>query len=204
MHSIRSELYTLAAGLFDVPRPGRDRAIQALALELLESELTEQPWRRPLRALARELAREEAPKRVTAEYLRLFVLPLPQPAASLFATHWLQDKGYSACQLEHLMAAHGLGASDAERTPDHICAELAFMGHLAQNSPKSTQRHFLRVHLGRWTPRLIDAIRSANAQPRFAFAADFLEALIQWDIERLEAGWQPQLAEKALYDWASA
>jgi TorA maturation chaperone TorD len=203
MHSVRSELYMLAAGLFNVPTAGRDRAIYGLAIDLLETDIIELPWRRPLRAIAHDLADPEAAQTAAAEYLRLFVLPLSCGTASPFASHWLQCQGVSTWEVEDLMEEQGLEmGGESDLMADHISAELEFMAHLAQNSPKGAQRMFLRSHLALWTPQFTNAIRAAKPLPRFAHAAEFLDRLITWDLEKLCTGWPWQAPDRGQRDWA--
>lgn len=186
MHSIRSELYALAAGLFKAPRKGRDLAIYSLATDILQSDIAEAPWRAPLKAIARELSETQPPQpMLAAEYARLFTFPTPQSIVSPFASDWLQDRGKSAMEVESLMGCQGFAAdADSPQAPDHIVAELEFMAHLIQTSPRGTQRIFLS-HLATWISCFASAIRQANPLPRFALAADFLEKLVSWDMGQL-------------------
>lgn len=186
MHSIRSELYLLAAGLFRMPREGRDRAIYSLATDILQSEITEAPWRPRLKAVAAALAEEQQQSRVlTAEYIRLFTFPAPRGAAQPFASHWLQDSGKSALEIEGMMTSQGFtGDKELPLAPDHIVAELEFMAHLIQAGYRGAQRLFLS-HLTNWTPHFTCAIRQAKSVRRFTLAAEFLDELIDWDLRQL-------------------
>lgn len=189
MHSVRSELYMLAAGLFKVPRAGRDQAIHSLAIDILQSEIVEAPWRPALKAIAQVLTEEQQPYRVlTADYVRLFVFPGPHGAAQPFAGHWLQDGGKSALEIEGLMASQGVDASvEMPLAPDHIVAELEVMAHLAQTSSRGMQRFFL-CHMANWVPSFSRTLRQVSPLPRFALAANFLDRLIDWDLRQLTAG----------------
>lgn len=198
MHSIRSELYALAAGLFKAPRKGRDQAIYSLATDILQSDIAEAPWRAPLKAIARDLSEKRHPQHLlAAEYARLFTFPTPQSTVSPFASDWLQDRGKSAMEVESLMGCQGFAAgTDSPQAPDHIVAELEFMAHLIQTSPRGAQRIFLS-HLATWTSCFALAIRQAKSLPRFELAADFLEKLVNWDLRRLASN-PPQRTQTAV------
>lgn len=189
MHSVRSELYMLAAGLFKMPRAGRDQAIRSLATDILQSEIVETSWRPTLKAVAENLAEEQQPYRIlTADYIRLFVFPGQHGSAQPFAGHWLRDGGKSSLEIEGLMASQGVDASaEIPLAPDHIVAELEVMAHLAQTGSRSVQRSFL-CHMASWVPSFSRALRRASPLPRFALAADFLDRLIDWDMRQLTAG----------------
>lgn len=204
MHSIRSELYILAAGLFEMPRAGRDQAIRSLATDILQSEIVEAPWRPALKAVAQDLAEEQRSYRtLTADYVRLFVFPGPHGAAPPFATHWLRDGGKSTLKIEGLMAGLGTDASTEMRlTPDHIVAELEIMAHLAQAGANGMQKFFLH-HLASWIPGFSRALRQANPLLRFVLAADFLDRLIDWDLGQLTAGPARRIQTEAHTDRAA-
>lgn len=204
MHSVRSELYMLAAGLFRMPREGRDQAIRGLAMDILQSEIAEASWRPALKAIAENLAEEQQSHQIlTADYVRLFVFPGPHGAVQPFAGHWLQDGGKSALEIEGLMASQGIDAStEMPLAPDHIVAELEIMAHLAQTSSRGMQRSFL-CHMASWVPSFSQALRRATPLPRFALAAGFLDRLIDWDLRHLTAGPPQRIRTTAHADRAS-
>lgn len=204
MHSVRSELYMLTAGLFRMPRAGRDQSIRSLATDILQSEIVEASWRPALKAVAQNLAEEQQSYRIlTADYVRLFVFPGPHGAAQPFAGHWLQDGGKSSLEIEGLMASQGVDANaEMPLAPDHIVAELEVMAHLAQTSSRGMQRSFLG-HMASWVPSFSRALRRVSPMPRFALAADFLDRLIDWDLRQLTAGPPQRIQPTAHADRAS-
>jgi TorA maturation chaperone TorD len=170
---MRTNLYLLAAGLFDQPDHEHTGRLRGLLLEL-----------------AARLAVDE--EDIAAEYTRLFVLAVPQVAAQPFGSCWLEPErglmGRTTVEVREMMAAHGLEPARG-LLPDHIVSELEFMAWLsaeeAHADTRETQRHLLNEHLARWVPRFNAALRAARPSPRFLLAADLLDRLLAEDARRL-------------------
>jgi TorA maturation chaperone TorD len=96
-------------------------------------------------------------------------------------------------------------ASDGER-PDHIAAELEFMNLLAVKECIALQdegpgehaevchdasRAFLRDHLGRFAPRLGEALAKGSEEPVYRSAGRLLADFIALDAEQIDAANAP-------------
>jgi TorA maturation chaperone TorD len=172
-----------ASGLFAAPTNDRIEILQNLLIELLS---VESPWKEILIAFKKQLNYSEANE---VEYSRLFILAFPHLAVQPFGSYWLEDDqallGKSSIEIKNMMAEYGIEiAEDAGLLPDHIVSELEFMAYLASlDDTKQTQYQLLEEHLALWTPQFTDALRDANPAPYYQLSADFLDKLIQLDVQ---------------------
>ncbi len=180
---MRPQLYMFASGLFAPPTADRIEILHNLLIELLS---VDSPWKETLSAFDGQFNYSEDRE---VEYSKLFILAFPHLAVQPFGSYWLEDDqslmGKSSIKIRNLMAEHGIEiAEDVGLLPDHIVSELEFMAYLAtQDETKHTQYQLLEEHLALWTPQFTAALRDANPAPYYQLAADFLDKLIESDVQ---------------------
>ncbi len=109
-------------------------------------------------------------------------------------------------------------AAAAAELPDHIGAELEFLGLLLLKAAdargrgaadeaavaEDAARKFFADHLGSWAPTFCRRLREAAGHPFYAAVADLLQAFLEGEAARLgcevggSAGLAPQPAEACL------
>jgi TorA maturation chaperone TorD len=196
----RAAVYRFCAAALAHPTPTRAARLADLAGGAVVRIRTGRPQLDDALARAAELALWNDGAAVAARqraWLRVFSAVESQDCPAHEATYETNDVFRQA----HLMAdvagfyrAHGVTVGGTERErPDHIAAELEYLGFLAHKQAYAiehlggdaqaecvrTQRRFLRDHLGRWAP---------SFGRRLALVADepFLRAvgeLIAWWVE---------------------
>ena len=187
---MRTNLYLLAAGLFDQPDANQTGRLRGLIAELLHQDSSDEAWFSLLLELTARLGVDDGD--VAAEYTRLFILAVPQVAAQPFGSCWLEPDhglmGHTTVQVREMMAACGLKPARG-LLPDHIVSELEFMAWLSAEEPsvetQEMQRRLLNEHLERWVPRFTAALRAARPSPRFMLAANLLDRLLAEDAHHL-------------------
>lgn len=185
---MRDQLYLFASGLFNQPTQARLEMLRGLLAELLSAVPPNAPWRDTLIALEPQLNYDE---HLDAEYSRLFILAFPNEPVQPFGSYWLEEEqrlmGNSAIEVKNMMAEHGIEiAENSGLLPDHIVSELEFMAYLASqddDNTRQTQQKMLEQHLAEWTPQFTAALRAANPAPRYKLAADFLDKLIDSEVQ---------------------
>jgi TorA maturation chaperone TorD len=190
---MRPQLYLLASGLFNQPTHTRLKGLHSLFSELLSAMPTDAPWRKTLIALEPHL-NYNYDKNIEVEYSRLFILAFPNATVQPYGSYWLETEqclmGRSTMEVKEMMAEYGIEvAENTGLLPDHIVSELEFMAYLAnQDDEKAvqTQRQLLE-HLVRWTPQFIAALKKAEPAPYYQLAADFLDQLINSDVQELNS-----------------
>ncbi len=117
---------------------------------------------------------EETFDKVEEEYVKLFSV---NPYAPPYESYYLDPEGFNrswiVIQLEKEYAGAGLNiTSSFKEPPDHVAIELEFMAFLCsleakahetcnENDIKTSveqQSKFLNLHLGKWYPRLAQAV----------------------------------------------
>lgn len=87
-------------------------------------------------------------------------------------------------------------AGYASEQPDHLLTELGFMHYLAfleagivgdKASLRRGQRDFLKLHLGSWTAALAAKIKELEGTEPYAGLAEFLAAVVESDLNHLQA-----------------
>jgi TorA maturation chaperone TorD len=124
-------------------------------------------------------------KRLAVMHARLFVGPfeiLAAPWASLYLDPNQRLMGDTSQYAIQAYAEAGLGPSSSRKeAPDHITHELEFMYYLAfqegttgETSWRERQRRFWNEHLGRWLPKLAQAVRNAKLDSYYGALAGLL------------------------------
>lgn len=188
---MRPQLYLLASGLFNQPTHTRLKGLHSLLSELLSAMPADAPWRKTLIALEPHLNYD---KNLEVEYSRLFILAFPNATVQPYGSYWIETEqclmGRSTMEVKEMMAEYGIEvAENTGLLPDHIVSELEFMAYLAnQDDEKAlqTQRQLLE-HLIRWTPQFITALKKAEPVPYYQLTADFLDQLINSDVQELNS-----------------
>jgi DMSO reductase family type II enzyme chaperone len=158
------------------------------ALELLQPTLDVAGLRQEYARLFSNAARGELSP-YGADYL---VTPLHMKAQRLADVAGY----YHACGIE---VAAGTGR------PDHIAAELEFMGYLcfkeayaAENGlpeafevATAAQQRFFAEHLGRWAPLFLQRFETASAQPFYRALASLAQAFLADEAARLGVSPEP-------------
>jgi TorA maturation chaperone TorD len=186
---MQPQLYLLASGLFNQPTHIRLKGLHSLLSELLSAMPADAPWQKTLIALKPHLNND---KELEVEYSRLFILAFPNATVQPYGSYWLETEqclmGRSTMEIKEMMAEHGIEvAENTGLLPDHLVSELEFMAYLAnQDDEKAvqTQRQLLE-HLTHWIPQFITALKKAEPVPYYQLAADFLEQLINSDVQEL-------------------
>ena len=130
------------------------------------------------------------------EYNRLFVGPghlRCPPYESVYERDRPSDEigllaGPVVPEINRLYAEAGFRLSDSFRDyPDHIAAELEFMGHLCARESESAEDEaekwsayeakFVNGHLGTWAEKFADSVLAATASPFYLAAATLLKQL---------------------------
>jgi TorA maturation chaperone TorD len=181
---MRPQLYLFTSGLFDQPTPARLEMLRSLLAELSAAPPSA-PWRETLIALEPQLNYDE---NMEAEYSRLFILAFPNQPVQPFGSYWLEEEqrlmGNTTIEIKEMMAKHGIEiAENTGLLPDHIVSELEFMAYLVSHDEQQTQQQLLEQHLARWTPQFTAALRAANPAPRYELAANFLDQLIDSEVQ---------------------
>ena len=135
------------------------------------------------------------------EYTRLFsntaLTDFPPYGADYLGSHIFM-KAQSMADVAGFYCAFGVAIDAGTERPDHISAELEFMGYLcckeayaadlgmveALDIIVSAQKRFFAEHLGRWAPHFLQRFEAVTTQPFYravaAFAQMFLEAESTW------------------------
>lgn len=97
--------------------------------------------------------------------------------------------------------AHGLAMGAVDRVrPDHIAAEMEFMGFMARKEAlavrqardgrvrecRRTQRSFLRDHLGRWGPSFGDRLTTVADDPFFRAIGGLISGWLELDMADMD------------------
>jgi len=110
-----------------------------------------------------------------------------------YGSYWLETEqclmGRSTMEIKEMMAEYGIEvAENTGLLPDHIVSELEFMAYLANLDDEKvvqTQRQLLEQHLLRWMPQFIAALKKVEPASYYQLAADFLDQLINSDVQEL-------------------
>ena len=187
---MRPQLYLLASGLFNQPTHTRLKGLHSLLSELLSAMQADAPWRKTLIALEPHLNYD---KNLEVEYSRLFILAFPNATVQPYGSYWIETEqclmGRSTMEVKEMMAEYGIEvAENTGLLPDHIVSELEFMAYLANLDDEKvvqTQRQLLEQHLLRWMPQFIAALKKVEPASYYQLAADFLDQLINSDVQEL-------------------
>ena len=141
------------------------------------------------------------PAALAREYTRLFsntgLTDCPPYGADYLTSHIFM-RAQSLADVAGFYHAFGVAMGAGTERPDHISAELEFMGYLcwkeayavehglaeALEITRSAQRRFLEDHLGRWAPCFLDRFEAATTQPFYRAVAAFAMAFLA-----IEASW---------------
>jgi len=141
------------------------------------------------------------------EYTRLFshttLTDVPPYGADYLATHIFM-KAQSLADVAGFYRAFGVAIDAGSERPDHISAELEFMGYLcwkeayaaeqglaeAADITVSAQKRFFDEHLGRWAPLFLSRFAALTTQPFYRAVAAFAQVFLADEAARL--GVSPQ------------
>lgn len=138
---------------------------------------------------------------LSVDYTRLFVTGMPKVAAPPYESVYLGRGLLMGEPVSRVLAAYreaGLELSqDYADLPDHLVAELEFMGYLVQQETSSVedgalaeswrerQQRFLAEHLARWAPRCLAEVASRSTTPFYRTLAEATQRFVEWDHRRL-------------------
>jgi putative dimethyl sulfoxide reductase chaperone len=147
------------------------------------------------------------PTAFRTEYTRLFsntaLTDFPPYGADYLASHIFM-KAQSLADVAGFYRAFGVGVRAGSERPDHISAELEFMGYLCfkeayaadHGRPEAlavtvaAQRRFLSEHLGRWAPLFLVRFGVVSVQPFYRAMTAFARVFLA--IEAMRLGVSPE------------
>lgn len=142
------------------------------------------------------------------EYSRLFsntaLTDFPPYGADYLASHIFM-KAQSLADVTGFYRAFGVDIADGTERPDHISAELEFMGYLCFKEAYAAERglgeafdltvaaqtRFYGEHLGRWAPLFLQRFEMVGVQPFYRALASFARAFLASEATRLGVSPQP-------------
>lgn len=145
------------------------------------------------------------------EYTRLFsntaLTDFPPYGADYLASHIFM-KAQSLADVTGFYRAFGVDIADGTERPDHISAELEFMGYLcfkeayaaehglgeAFELTVEAQTRFFGEHPGRWAPLFLQRFEMVSVQPFYRALASFARAFLTSDAARLGVSPEPIVA----------
>jgi putative dimethyl sulfoxide reductase chaperone len=148
------------------------------------------------------------PTALRTEYTRLFsntaLTDFPPYGADYLASHIFM-KAQSLADVAGFYRAFGVGVRAGSERPDHISAELEFMGYLcfkeayaadhglleALEVTAAAERRFLSEHLGRWAPLFLVRFGMVSTQPFYRAMTTFARAFLASEAMRLGVSPEP-------------
>ncbi|MBI3326896.1 MAG: molecular chaperone TorD family protein [Nitrospinae bacterium] len=136
------------------------------------------------------------------EYIRLFSSTgpsdLPPYGADYLGSHIFMQ-AQSMADVAGFYQAFGVAMDAGTERPDHISAELEFMGYLCQKEAYaaehglaealtitiSAEKRFLVDHLGRWAPLFLRRFEAVTRQPYYRAVAAFAQTFLAAEAARL-------------------
>jgi len=136
------------------------------------------------------------------EYIRVFSSTGPNDpppyGADYLASHIFM-KAQSMADVAGFYQAFGVAIDAGTERPDHISAELEFMGYLCQKEAYasehglaealmitiSAEKRFLGDHLGRWAPLFLRRFEAVTRQPFYRAVAPFTHTFLAAEAARL-------------------
>lgn len=147
------------------------------------------------------------------EYSRLFsnraLTDFPPYGADYLTSHIFM-KAQSLADVAGFYRAFGVDIAEGTERPDHISAELEFMGYLcfkeayaaeyglgeAFELTVSAQKGFFSEHLGRWAPLFLQRFEMVSVQPFYRAVAAFARAFLASEATRLGVSPEPMMAAR--------
>lgn len=113
----------------------------------------------------------------------------PPPCESLY-NYPVGDKprlwGRMTEEVRELYRSAGLMIDEEiDLIPDHVSAELLFMGYLIDNGLEEVQAEFLDEHLLKWIPPFCEEVKNRAETTFYKEVADLLKEFILSDYEQL-------------------
>jgi DMSO reductase family type II enzyme chaperone len=148
---------------------------------------------------------------IRQEYSRLFsntaLTDFPPYGADYLASHVFM-KAQSLADVTGFYRAFGVDIADGTERPDHISAELEFMGYLcckeayaaehglgeAFELTVAAQARFFSEHVGRWAPLFLQRFEMVSVQPFYRALASFARAFLASETIRLGVSPEPIVA----------
>lgn len=123
------------------------------------------------------------------EHTRLFVGPAGPPCPpyeSVYRDEGRQVLGPSTEAVVRWYRTYGLGLDPAVGDlPDHVAAELEFLGHLLGRGETAAAERFVHEHPRRWFPAFLDDVETSAREPFYRALAvatrDLLDVVAEGD-----------------------